>query len=157
MYAPAEVSGRVQFLDRAQDIVHQADEQCDRAGVHAEVFREGPEAAVYHVPGDVPRQITGPEDHRDQDSDGDADQAEFQDEGSFKWNTKYSDLRRTPLNSLSTTESSEKDISRYYKLLPYSIISFTPLSLMILAGTPAIVTLDMGKLLFTTALAPIAT
>ena len=42
IYAPAEVSGRVQFLDRAQDIVHQADEQCDRAGVHAEVFREGP-------------------------------------------------------------------------------------------------------------------
>ena len=81
MYAPAEVSGRVQFLDRAQDIVHQADEQCDRAGVHAEVFRESPEAAVYHVPGDVPRQITGPVDHRDQGSDGDADQAEFQDEG----------------------------------------------------------------------------
>ena len=81
MYAPAEVSGRVQFLDRAQDIVHQADEQCDRAGVHAEVFREGPEAAVYHVPGDVPRQVTGPVDHRDQGSDGDADQAEFQDEG----------------------------------------------------------------------------
>ena len=80
-YAPAEVSGRVQFLDRAQDIVHQADEQCDRAGVHAEVFREGPEAAVYHVPGDVPRQVTGPADHRDQGSDGDADQAEFQDDG----------------------------------------------------------------------------
>ena len=71
----------MQFLDRAQDIVHQADEQCDRAGVHAEVFREGPEAAVYHVPGDVPRQVTGPADHRDQGSDGDADQAEFQDEG----------------------------------------------------------------------------
>ena len=81
IYAPAEVSGRVQFLNRAQDIVHQADEQCDRAGVHAEVFREGPEAAVYHVPGDVPRQVTGPVDHRDQGSDGDADQAEFQDEG----------------------------------------------------------------------------
>ena len=80
-YAPAEVSGRVQFLDRAQNIVHQADEQCDRAGVHAEVFREGPEAAVYHVPGDVPRQVTGPVDHRNQGSDGDADQAEFQDEG----------------------------------------------------------------------------
>ncbi len=30
-YAPAEVSGRVEFLDRAQDIVHQADEQSDRA------------------------------------------------------------------------------------------------------------------------------
>lgn len=57
LYAPAEVSGRVQFLDRAQNIVHQADEQCDRAGVHAEVFREGPEAAVYHVLGDVPRQV----------------------------------------------------------------------------------------------------
>lgn len=71
----------MQFLNRAQDIVHQADEQCDRAGVHAEVFREGPEAAVYHVPGDIPRQITGPVDHRDQGSDGDADQAEFQDEG----------------------------------------------------------------------------
>ena len=81
IYAPAEVSGRVQFLDRAQDIVHQADEQSDRAGVHAEVFREGPEAAVYHVPGDVPRQVIGPVDHRDQGSDGDADQAEFQDEG----------------------------------------------------------------------------
>lgn len=81
IYAPAEVSGRVQFLNRAQDIVHQADEQCNRAGVHAEVFREGPEAAVYHVPGDVPRQVTGPVDHRDQGSDGDADQAEFQDEG----------------------------------------------------------------------------
>ena len=71
----------MEFLDRAQDIVHQADEQCDRAGDHAEVLREGPEAAVYHVPGDVPRQATGPVDHRDQGSDGDADQAEFQDEG----------------------------------------------------------------------------
>lgn len=81
IYAPAEVSGRVEFLDRAQNIVHQAVEQCDRAGVHAEVFREGPEAAIYHVPGDVPRQVTGPVDHRDQSSDGDADQAEFQDEG----------------------------------------------------------------------------
>ena len=30
---------------------------------------------------DVPRQVTGPVDHRDQGSDGDADQAEFQDEG----------------------------------------------------------------------------
>lgn len=68
-------------MDRAQDIVHQADEQCDRAGVHAEVFREGLEAAVYHVPGDVPHQVTGPVDHRDQVSDGDADQAGFQDEG----------------------------------------------------------------------------
>ena len=45
------------------------------------MFREGPEAAVYHVPGDVPRQVTGPADHRDQGSDGDADQAEFQDDG----------------------------------------------------------------------------
>ena len=45
------------------------------------MFREGPEAAVYHVPGDVPRQVTGPVDHRDQVSDGNADQAEFQDEG----------------------------------------------------------------------------
>ena len=80
-YAPAEVSGRVQFLDRPQDIIHHADEQCNRAGVHAEVFREGPEAADYHVPGDVPRQVTGPVDHRNQGSDGDADQAEFQDEG----------------------------------------------------------------------------
>ena len=61
--------------------MHKADEQCDRAGVHAEVFREGPEVAVYHVPGDVPCQVTGPVDHRDQGSDGDADQAEFQNEG----------------------------------------------------------------------------
>ena len=30
---------------------------------------------------DEPRQVTGPVDHRDQGSDGDADQAEFQDEG----------------------------------------------------------------------------
>lgn len=45
------------------------------------MFHEGPEAAVYHVPGDVPHQVTGPADHRDQGSDGDADQAEFQDEG----------------------------------------------------------------------------
>ena len=29
----------------------------------------------------VPRQVTGPVDHRDQGSGGDADQAEFQDEG----------------------------------------------------------------------------
>lgn len=29
----------------------------------------------------VPRQVTGPVDHRDQVSDGDADQAGFQDEG----------------------------------------------------------------------------
>ena len=48
--APAEVSGRAQFLDRAQGL-------------------------------DVPCQVTGPVDHRDQGSDGDADQAEFQDEG----------------------------------------------------------------------------
>lgn len=27
--APAEVSGRVQFLNRAQDIIHHADEQRD--------------------------------------------------------------------------------------------------------------------------------
>lgn len=80
-YAPAEVSVRVQFLDRAQNIVHQADEQSDRAGVHAEVFREGPEAAVYHVPGDVPCKVTGPINHRNQGSNGNADQAEFQDEG----------------------------------------------------------------------------
>jgi len=50
MYAPAEVSGRVQFLDRAKGL-------------------------------DVPRQVTGPVDHCDQGSGGDADQAEFQDEG----------------------------------------------------------------------------
>ena len=50
MYAPAEVSGRVQFLNRAQGL-------------------------------DEPRQVTGPVDHRNQGSDGDADQAEFQDEG----------------------------------------------------------------------------
>ena len=96
----------MQFLDRALDIVHQADEQCDRAGVHAEVFREGPEAAVYHVPGDVPRQVTGPVDHRDQGSDGDADQAEFQDEGDCghevkdrfdnRTHTKKEFLRGTP-------------------------------------------------------------
>ena len=49
IYAPAEVSGRVQFLDRAKGL-------------------------------DVPRQVTGPVDHRDQGSDGNADQAEFQDE-----------------------------------------------------------------------------
>lgn len=78
----------MQFLDRAQDIVHQADEQCDRAGVHAEVFREGPEAAVYHVPGNVPRQVTGPVDYRDQGSDGNADQAEFQDEGDCGYEVK---------------------------------------------------------------------
>ena len=45
------------------------------------MFREGPEAAVYHVPGDVPCKVTGPVDHRDQGSNGDTDQAEFQDEG----------------------------------------------------------------------------
>ena len=49
-YAPAEVSGRVEFLDRAKGL-------------------------------DVPRQVTGPVDHRDQGPDGDTDQAEFQDEG----------------------------------------------------------------------------
>lgn len=48
--APAEVSGRVRFLDRAKGL-------------------------------DVPRQVKGPVDHRDQGSDGDADQAEFQDKG----------------------------------------------------------------------------
>ena len=69
------------FISHKSEDKNYADEQCDRAGVHAEVFREGPEAAVYHVPGDVPRQATGPVDHRDQGSDGDADQAEFQDEG----------------------------------------------------------------------------
>ena len=50
IYAPAEVNGRVQFLDRAKGL-------------------------------DVPCKVTGPIDHRDQGSDGNADQAEFQDEG----------------------------------------------------------------------------
>ncbi len=68
-------------MDRPQDIIHHDDKQSNRDSINAEVFHEGPEAAVYHVPGDVPRQVTGPVDHRDQGSDGDADQAEFQDEG----------------------------------------------------------------------------
>ena len=62
------------------------------------MFREGPEAAVYHVPGDVPRQVTGPVDHRDQGSDGDADQAEFQDKGDCGHEVKDSfDNRLTTL------------------------------------------------------------
>ena len=50
IYAPAEVSGHVQFLDRPQDTIHHANEQRDWAGIHAEVFRESPETAIYHVP-----------------------------------------------------------------------------------------------------------
>lgn len=68
-------------MDWSQDIIHHADKQSNRDSINAEVFHKSPKAAVNHISGNVPRQVTGPVDHRDQGSDGDADQAEFQDEG----------------------------------------------------------------------------
>lgn len=61
------------------------------------MFREGPEAAVYHVPGDVPRQVTGPVDHRDQGSDGGAALVDFLGEGDCGHEVKDSFDNRTRL------------------------------------------------------------
>ena len=68
-------------MDWSQDIIHHADKQSNRDSINAEMFHKSPKAAVNHIPGNVPRKVTGPVNHRNQGSNSNADQAEFQDEG----------------------------------------------------------------------------